>query len=77
MTMPAQETPKKTAVISGGGGGLGTALSERLQAEGWRVVVLDLNVDHLSHSKTQLPLKCDITDPRALEDCCAKILACH
>ncbi len=77
MNMPAQETPKKTAVISGGGGGLGTALSERLQAEGWRVVVLDLNVEHLSHSETQLPLKCDITDLRALKDCCSKILACH
>lgn len=67
----------KTAVISGGAGGLGTALSAQLQAEGWRVVLLDLNVDHLSQSDTQLPMRCNVTDPRALKDCCTKILACH
>lgn len=75
--MSPEKAPLKTAVISGGAGGLGTALSAQLQAEGWRVVPLDLNVEHLSHSVTQLPMKCDVTDPRALKDCCTKILACH
>ncbi len=77
MNMPPENLPTKTAVISGGAGGLGTALSTQLQAAGWRVVLLDLNVDHLSHSTTQLPMKCDITEPRMLKDCCTKILACH
>lgn len=75
--MSPDKVPLRTAVISGGAGGLGTALSAQLQAEGWRVVLLDLNVAHLSRTATQLPMKCDVTDPRALKDCCTKILACH
>ncbi len=71
------ENLPKTAVISGGAGGLGTALSMALQAEGWRVVVLDLNVDHLTPSATLVPMQCDITDPQELRDCCAKILSCQ
>ncbi len=77
MNMAPENLPLKTAVISGGAGGLGTALSTQLQGEGWRVVLLDLNVSHLPHTATQLPMKCDVTDPRALKDCCTKILACH
>ncbi|SFK50421.1 SDR family NAD(P)-dependent oxidoreductase [Shimia haliotis] len=52
----------KTAVISGGAGGLGQALSTALQAEGWRCVLLDLNTDSLERSATQHPISCDLTD---------------
>lgn len=77
MSVSPETPPTKTAVISGGAGGLGTALSAQLQAQGWQVVLLDLNVDHLTATDTLLPMKCDITDPQALHECCTKILACY
>lgn len=55
----------KTAVISGGAGGLGRALSSRLQAEGWRVVLLDRDIAGLEESGTQVPIACDLTDAGA------------
>lgn len=59
-------TKKKTAVISGGAGGLGRALSTALQARGWRVVLLDLDVSGLDSSETQIPIRCDLTDSTQL-----------
>lgn len=56
----------KTAVISGGAGGLGQALSRALQARGWRVVLLDLDVSGLQTEPNQLPIACDLTDPEQL-----------
>ncbi|TKZ19276.1 SDR family NAD(P)-dependent oxidoreductase [Shimia litoralis] len=65
----------KTAVISGGNGGLGQALARRLQGQGWRTVLLDLNIDGLSTTETQIPLACDLTDARQLADATAQIIA--
>ena len=56
----------KTAVISGGAGGLGQALSKALQARGWRVVLLDLDVSALNETPSQLPIACDLTEPQQL-----------
>ncbi len=56
----------KTAVISGGAGGLGQALSGMLQARGWRVVLLDLDISGLDNTPTQLALACDLTNPQQL-----------
>ncbi|MEO9782102.1 MAG: SDR family NAD(P)-dependent oxidoreductase [Sedimentitalea sp.] len=56
----------RTAVISGGAGGLGRALAERLQARGYRTILLDLNVDGLDETACQLPIACDLTDPEQL-----------
>ena len=58
----------KTAVISGGAGGLGRALSAGLQQRGWRVVLLDLNVSDLTATPTQLPIGCDLTKPEQLQE---------
>jgi len=63
----------KHAVISGGAGGLGRALSSCLQAEGWAVALLDLSTDGLEKSATQLPLTCDLTDPLSLADAMARV----
>ncbi|MBO9472513.1 SDR family NAD(P)-dependent oxidoreductase [Shimia sp. R10_1] len=68
---------RKTAVISGGAGGLGTALSERLQDQGWRVVLLDRDIATLAVSDSQQPMQCDLTDPEQLASCCAQICADH
>nr|WP_174825259.1 SDR family NAD(P)-dependent oxidoreductase [Ruegeria arenilitoris] len=58
--------PVKTAVISGGAGGLGQALSAALQERGWRVVLLDLKVDGVQDTATQIAIACDLTDPAQL-----------
>lgn len=65
----------KTAVISGGAGGLGRALSSQLQAEGWRVILLDLDVSALDQTKTQIPLACDLTDQTQLAAAMDQVLA--
>ncbi|MFC3614494.1 SDR family NAD(P)-dependent oxidoreductase [Lutimaribacter marinistellae] len=56
----------KTAVISGGAGGLGRALSTALQARDWRVVLIDLDISGLEQSETQIAMACDLTRPDAL-----------
>ncbi|WP_171177082.1 SDR family NAD(P)-dependent oxidoreductase [Ruegeria sp. HKCCD8929] len=64
----------KSAIISGGAGGLGRALSAALQARGWRVVLLDLDISDLPETPTQLPLTCDLTDPDQLDRTAADVL---
>lgn len=57
----------KTAVISGGTGGLGRAMAAGLQADGWRTILLDLRVDKTSDSDQQRSIACDLTDPARLQ----------
>lgn len=56
----------KTAVISGGNGGLGRALAQQLEAQGWHCVLMDINVDGISASDRCTPIKVDLTDTDAL-----------
>lgn len=65
----------KTAVISGGAGGLGRALAASLQAQGWHTVLLDLNIAGLETTDAQTPVRVDLTDPEALEAAAASIIA--
>lgn len=67
----------KIAVISGGAGGLGRALSARLMSEGWRVVALDLDVSGLTPSDRLWPITCDLTDPGQRDGAMAQILTRH
>ena len=64
----------KTAVISGGAGGLGRALATALQGKGWRTFLLDLDVSQLDTSPAQIPITCDLTDPAQLRDVVHTIL---
>ncbi|SLN67862.1 (S)-1-Phenylethanol dehydrogenase [Falsiruegeria litorea R37] len=63
----------KTAVISGGAGGLGRALSTALQADGWQTVLVDLDISGVEASETQFPMHCDLTNPEQLDDTMAQI----
>lgn len=65
----------KTAVISGGAGGLGQALAKALQARDWRVVLLDLDVTGLEPGDQCIPIACDLTDPDQLQTAVGQILA--
>ena len=56
---------KKTALITGAGGGLGHAMVERLVAGGWRVFAADINKDALRssmHDPDVMPVVVDVTD---------------
>lgn len=69
---------KKTAVITGGAGGLGRALAQALQGEGWFTVLMDLPTDALSDCETnsmQQAYACDLTDAAQLAASCAQICA--
>lgn len=64
----------KTAVITGGGGGLGRALASGLQARGWRTLLLDLDISDLAETDRQIPIACDLTDPAQRQAAVARIL---
>jgi NAD(P)-dependent dehydrogenase (short-subunit alcohol dehydrogenase family) len=65
----------RTAVISGGNGGLGRALAERLEADGWHCVLIDVNVTGLDSSPTRTPVEVDLTDTEALNAAATRIIA--
>lgn len=65
----------KTAVISGGNGGLGRALADRLEAEGWHCVLMDVNIVRLEASSARTPVEVDLTDTEALNAAAALIIA--
>jgi NAD(P)-dependent dehydrogenase (short-subunit alcohol dehydrogenase family) len=65
----------KTAVISGGNGGLGRALAQRLMDQGWHCVLLDLTTDGLAPSDTCTPVALDLTDGDALASAARDIIA--
>jgi NAD(P)-dependent dehydrogenase (short-subunit alcohol dehydrogenase family) len=64
----------KTAVISGGAGGLGRALAKALREKGWRAILLDLDIGGLETNETQHPIACDLTDAKARAGVFADIL---
>lgn len=60
---------KKTALITGAGGGLGHAVVERLLMDGWMVFAADVSTDLLRssmHDPDVLPIAMDVTDPESI-----------
>ena len=56
---------KRTALVTGAGGGLGHATVERLVANGWKVFAADINEDLLRssmHDPDVVPVLIDVTD---------------
>ncbi|SFJ42970.1 SDR family NAD(P)-dependent oxidoreductase [Celeribacter neptunius] len=64
----------RVAVISGGAGGLGQALSAGLRAEGWQVVLLDRDITGLTTKPNEEAVACDLTDADQLGSACTGIL---
>lgn len=65
----------KTAVISGGNGGLGRAMATKLQAKGWCTVLVDLSTEGLQATDQQIPIACDLTDPEQFAGAVTQILS--
>lgn len=77
--MAPERRTVKTAVITGGAGGLGRALTHALVAEGWRVAVLDLRGPELDAvaSPSVVTYACDVTDPDVVASVCRRIRSEH
>ena len=61
---------KKTALVTGAGGGLGHATVERLVANGWKVFAADISKDLLRssmHDPDVVPVVMDVTDHDSIE----------
>jgi len=56
----------KSALITGGNGGLGRALARRLHGQGWHTVLMDIDIAGLAADDRQTPIKVDLTDATAL-----------
>jgi NAD(P)-dependent dehydrogenase (short-subunit alcohol dehydrogenase family) len=72
----------KTAVISGGAGGLGQAMAKLLHEQGWRCAIIDLPGEALEAAASiggdrTTAYACDLTDEAQVEAACARILADH
>lgn len=69
----------RTAVITGGAGGLGRALTRALVAEGWQVAVLDLPGAELASAAGAAvrTYPCDVTDGEAVAATCRQVVADH
>ena len=71
---------QKTAIISGGAGGLGIALAELLVNRGWHLVLIDLPGTGLEAAREKFsdaPVSlygCDLTDETAVEKLCREII---
>jgi NAD(P)-dependent dehydrogenase (short-subunit alcohol dehydrogenase family) len=62
---------KKTALVTGAGGGLGHATVERLVANGWKVFEADISKDLLRssmHDPDVVPVVMDVTDNESIQD---------
>ena len=62
----------KTALVTGGGRGIGRAVAARLLADGWRVVVADRDADGPPGART---VRCDVSDEAAVHSLVASIEA--
>lgn len=61
---------KKTAFVTGAGGGLGHATVERLLANGWKVFAADISKDLLRtsmHDPDVVPVIIDVTDQESID----------
>lgn len=61
---------KKTALVTGAGGGLGHATVERLVAGGWKVFAADISEDLLrasSHDPDVIPVVMDVTSQESIQ----------
>ncbi|MGE3305865.1 MAG: SDR family NAD(P)-dependent oxidoreductase [Rhizobiaceae bacterium] len=69
----------KTAVITGGAGGLGQALARALVERGWSVAIIDLPGSELDAAAqpSVRTYACDITDADAVASTCRQIRADH
>lgn len=63
----------RTALVTGGAGGLGRAIADRFAAEGANVAVLDVRQPEGPRDGSELFLTCDVTDPAAVAEAVGQV----
>ena len=69
---------KKTALVTGAGGGLGHATVERLLADGWKVFAADISEDLLRtsmHDPDAVPVVMDVTSQESIQSAYDAVLS--
>lgn len=67
----------KTAIITGGAGGLGLALDAELRARGWSTVLIDLPDSAVKPLPNRMVRGCDLTDASQMQAVCGDIRGAH
>jgi NAD(P)-dependent dehydrogenase (short-subunit alcohol dehydrogenase family) len=74
------EATQKVALVTGSARGIGLATAKRFLADGWRVVLLDIDGENLKHTFTALnkpdvtlALVCDVADPAGVSRALATV----
>lgn len=62
----------RTALVTGGGSGIGLATAKLLAKEGWQVAIVDVNGEAIERAAAELgpqslPFSCDLSDAKAVE----------
>ena len=62
----------RTALVTGGGSGIGLATAKLLVKEGWQVAIVDVNGEAIERAAAELgpqslPFSCDLSDAKAVE----------
>lgn len=71
---------RQIAVITGGAGGLGLAIAERLKEQGAEIALIDIDAERVAEEAKRLGAKavaCDLTDPSAAENAIAQVVATY
>lgn len=75
--MQTSSLAEKVALITGGAGGLGRAVSHRLASSGASVVVADLNqpaVQEVSEAVNGMGVACDLTSSKSVDECVSRTM---
>lgn len=83
--MPTSDLSGKTALVTGGGGGFGRAISTTLAADGAHIAVVDINDDAAQATADAVTSAggsasvhiCDLTDPDAVQQLIDRIITDH
>ncbi len=69
---------RQVAVVTGGAGGLGLAIAERLREQGAEIALIDIDAERVAAEAKRLggkAITCDLTDPQSAEKAIADIVA--